>query len=110
MRHEHPRFQQEMSGTRLDVFALGSGKRLWGVQYFPKPVEYPLGYTLSFPGMPLWDTSAVDDLRWSRDARYLSYTQDHSVHVVSAREWEEVMTIPKAEDAFLVRDATQAKE
>jgi hypothetical protein len=54
------------------------------------------------------------DLRWSRDGRYLSFTEalaprsDATVKVFDTVTWTEVLSIPHAESAFVIPGAVQA--
>jgi len=110
---ERPSYTAEVDGARLRVVEVASGRRLWEYQAFPKAIEYAPGayHGLANPPMPLWTNPSVQDLRWSADGRYLSFTLYGdpqyepvipTVHVVDATAWREVLVIPHGVDVFVL--------
>jgi hypothetical protein len=118
MRHRHPlRAQEEVDGVRLRAIKVPSGKQLWRYEVFPRAIEYGPGeFHLGHPPMPLWTDTSLQDLRWSPDEHYLSFTLYSdpryepaipTVHVVDAQTWREVLVIENAVDAFVLSAHTE---
>ena len=95
------------------------------VQYFSPP-KHRVVAVVPWPGaLPLWPHSLIAistdarigvwpmcrDLRWSRDGRYLSFTEaldprsDATVKVFDTVTWTEVLSVPHAQNAFVIPDA-----
>ena len=100
--------QREQANTmavQLDAYDVPTGKRLWGTRMpWPYTVRDDVVVLPGGRGSGQWYT----DLRWSPDARYLSFThhddagQHDSVTVIDRAGWTEVVRIPNATNAFLI--------
>jgi hypothetical protein len=94
------------------------------VHGFSPPHDHVLAVA-QWPGVgPLWPQSLIPvlsatfpvflDLRWSRDGRYLSFTEaiqpqlDSTVKVFDTATWTQVLSIPHAWNAFVIPGAEQA--
>jgi len=108
--------KKEVSGVRLRVVDLVSGKILFRYQAFPKAMEYPDGYPMSNPPRPDWSSTYLEDLRWSPDGQYLSFTvyddpqykhEIPAVHIIDAQTWKETLCIPNAINAFILPDSAR---
>jgi hypothetical protein len=97
----------------IDVFALPSGKHLWG-KSVPQPIiqVYDRAYEFSHARVTMAQAPWFKDPRWSRDGRYLAFSTINMlargieprevVSVLDAKTWKVVMQIPSAEDAFII--------
>jgi len=116
LKHRDARLSEDVDGARLRVVEIRSKRQLWYYQVFPRALEdaeYPGGrwIPLADPPMPLWTGTSIEDLRWSADGRYLSFTLYDdprympavpTVHVMDTDTWQEVLLIPNAMDAFVL--------
>jgi hypothetical protein len=94
----------------LDVFDIASGKSLWHTiipaRDWQRPANDP---NIDITSVPPHTSPEYRDLRFSADGKYLSYTtiaetgnDDRTVHVIDTTKWQEIVSIPKAEEAFVV--------
>jgi hypothetical protein len=106
VRHLKPNGRSEEAGARLTVFDADSGKHLWETRIRPRSVEYPMGYPMTNPPMPLYTSPQIRDIRWSEDGHYLSFTlyddPAPSVIVIETTTWKEAKRIPNAMNAFVL--------
>jgi len=97
----------DAAGARLEVFEVASGRRLWGVELAPKPRRVTTPPNVEeFPGRPPWVSPSFEDVRWSPDGQYLSFTiyddPAPSAVVVSTSSWDEVLRIHNGLNPFVL--------
>jgi hypothetical protein len=117
LKHKFPSFTQQMDGVRLRVVDVVSGKILFQYEAFPKAIEYPVGgFRMRQPDLPLFTSTVLEDLRWSPDGQYLSFTvyddpeykhEIPAVHIIDAQTWKETLCIPNAINAFILPDSAR---
>jgi len=91
--------------ARLDVYDLATTAHLYGARTpWPYTTTDDVAVLPGPRGQERWYT----DLRWSRDARYLSFTwhedsgKDDSVTILDSATWKETLHIPGGSNAFVV--------
>jgi hypothetical protein len=96
--------------ARADVFDVSSGRHVWGISV-SRPSTGPVAVSVSVSVQECW----FNDVRWSEDGRYLSFTWNQPpfgyswVSVVDASTWREVLRVCNGSNAFIVPDPSRAK-
>ncbi|NIM06826.1 MAG: hypothetical protein GTO55_09820 [Armatimonadetes bacterium] len=97
------------SGVHLEIFEVGSGKRVWSIGFASKPRVLPKGWPFINPPPLPFTTPEIWDTRFSADGRYLSFTTSdedvgsgYIVRIVDTANWQEVLRLSDATNAFVI--------